>query len=174
MASDLAVVTAAVAVVIALVLLVIVIRQSRALRLLAGEMVRLRTDIEAQDQRIAELDDECSAAVRAFELVLEHEAATTASGDDELGDADRVAVITDISDRLGVAGDDELTRARIASVTLGGPLIKVAAFSHGVRHALDEEQRMRISYAVRKELRRQRKMRRRRRTRQSPSKEWAG
>jgi len=173
MATDLAVVTAAVAAVIALVLLGIVIRQGRELRLLTGEIARLHSDIESQDQRIAELGDECSAAVRAFELVLEQEAPAVGA-DDDAGDTDRVAIITDISDRLGVAGDVELTRARIASVTLGGPLIKVAAFSHGVRHALDEEQRMRISYAVRKELRRQRKMRRRRRTRQSLSKEWAG
>src|SRR5262245_22313012 len=173
MATDLAVVTAAVAAVIALVLLGIVIRQGRELRLLTGEIARLHSDIESQDQRIAELGDECSAAVRAFELVLEQEAPAVGAGDDA-GHTDHVAIITEISDRLGVAGDDELTRAKIASVTLGGPLIKVAAFSHGVRHALDEEQRMRISYAVRKELRRQRKMRRRRRTRQSLSKEWAG
>ncbi|MFY9916558.1 MAG: hypothetical protein WAK18_17930, partial [Nocardioidaceae bacterium] len=81
-----------------------------------------------------------------------------------------VPLITDISHRRADA--DDLTTARIASVTLGGPLIKVAAFSHGVRRALDEEQRMRISYAVRKELRRQRKLRRRRRSEQAPSKGW--
>jgi len=51
---------------------------------------------------------------------------------------------------------------RVASVTLSGPLIKVAAFSHGVRRALDEESRMRVAYAFRKELRRQRRVRRKR------------
>lgn len=59
--------------------------------------------------------------------------------------------------------DDDLSAARIASVTLGPPLIKIAAFSSGVRRALSDEQRMRVSYAVRKELRRQHKLRRRRR-----------
>lgn len=49
---------------------------------------------------------------------------------------------------------------RVASVTLAGPLIKVAAFSHGVRRALAEESRMRVAHAFRRELRRQRRMRR--------------
>jgi hypothetical protein len=79
-----------------------------------------------------------------------------------------VPVITGISD-----GDDvDLGATRVASVTLARPLIKATAFSHGVRHALHEEQRMRISYAMRKELRRQRKMRRRRRAQRSRSEGW--
>jgi hypothetical protein len=47
-------------------------------------------------------------------------------------------------------------------VTFAGPLIKAAALSHGLQHALREESRMRIGYAVRRELKRQRKLRRRR------------
>ena len=58
--------------------------------------------------------------------------------------------------------EPELGVTRVPSVTLSGPLIKVAAFSHGVRRALDEESRMRVAYAFRKELRRQRKVRRKR------------
>ncbi len=80
---------------------------------------------------------------------------------------EQVSVITRVPEP-----EDDPTTARIASVALGGPLIKVAAFSYGVRHALDEEQRMRISYAVRMELRRQRKMRRRRRAQRAPSEGW--
>ncbi len=59
--------------------------------------------------------------------------------------------------------DPDMTAARVASVTLSEPLIKVAAFTHGVRRALDEEQRMRMSATFRRELRRQRKLRRRQR-----------
>jgi hypothetical protein len=59
-------------------------------------------------------------------------------------------------------GEPDPTVARVASVTLSGPLIKVAAFSSGVRRALDEETRMRVAYAFRKELRRQRRVRRQR------------
>lgn len=60
-------------------------------------------------------------------------------------------------------GTSAMTVARVASVTLSEPLIKVAAFTHGVRRALDEEQRIRISATFRRELRRQRKLRRRQR-----------
>jgi hypothetical protein len=79
----------------------------------------------------------------------------------------QVAVITAINDD---GADLEITRARVASVTLARPLIKVAALSFGFRHALRDEQRFRIRYAMRQELRRQAKMRRRRRARKAPSK----
>lgn len=82
-------------------------------------------------------------------------------------DAD-VSVITHLDDDP----DRDLTTARLASVTLGGPLIKVAALSHGVRRALREEHRMRILYVVRKEMRRQRKIRRRGRAERAPSEGW--
>lgn len=81
---------------------------------------------------------------------------------------EEVSVIT----HLDVDPGPPPTTARVASVTLGGPLIKVAAFTHGVRRALREEQRMRIAYVVRKELRQQRKTRRRRRGEQAPSQGW--
>lgn len=71
-----------------------------------------------------------------------------------------VPLITQLADETPTDADD-LTTARVASVTLGPPLIKAAAFTYGVRRALGDEQRMRVSYAVRKELRRQRKLRRR-------------
>jgi hypothetical protein len=71
-----------------------------------------------------------------------------------------VAVITGMAAEQ--ADDLDLSVSRVASVTLAGPLVKIAAFSHGLRRALDEESRMRISYAMRKELKRQRKLRRQR------------
>jgi hypothetical protein len=67
--------------------------------------------------------------------------------------------------------EPDLSVSRVASVTLAGPLIKVAAFSHGVRRALAEESRMRVAYAFRKELRRQRKVRRKRSAARPPGKE---
>jgi hypothetical protein len=85
--------------------------------------------------------------------------APMAAPDPAPGPADPVAVITRVPDSV----DPELSTSRVASVTLAGPLLKAAAFSYGLRHALHEEQRMRISYAMRKELRRQRKLRRHRR-----------
>jgi hypothetical protein len=70
-----------------------------------------------------------------------------------------VVVITELTDAS--PGPADITRARIASVTLGRPLIKLAAFSYGLRRALDDEHRLRTTLAFRQELRRQRKLRRR-------------
>lgn len=89
-------------------------------------------------------------------------------GDDDSAGA--VPVITDLDD---VAPDRPAAGgARIVSVTVGVPLVKVAALASGVRRALSEENRMRVAYAVRKELRRQRKMRRRQRAQRAPSPGW--
>jgi hypothetical protein len=76
------------------------------------------------------------------------------------GDLEPVAVITG----LLPVGDPEpsahVSTGRVVSVTLAGPMIKAVALSHGVRRALGEERRMRIAYAFRKELKRQRRARR--------------
>jgi hypothetical protein len=48
----------------------------------------------------------------------------------------------------------------VVSTTLGEPLIKMAALSHGVRQALREERRAHLAYQVRREYRRRRRARR--------------
>ena len=173
--TELAVAMAVAAAVLALVLLTVVVRQNRAVGRLRSDLDETRSTLATIREQGEELLAQHEETTRALELALTAppppEAATVDAEQD-------VTVITDISARLRGVSDpasgveDDLSTARIASVTLGGPLIKVAAFGHGVRHALDEEQRMRISYAVRKELRRQRKMRRRRRVDQAPSRGW--
>ena len=55
---------------------------------------------------------------------------------------------------------DPVTARPVTRVTLGEPLVKVAAFSFGVRRALTEENRALIAYRVRRELKRRRGMRR--------------
>lgn len=45
----------------------------------------------------------------------------------------------------------------VVSTTLGEPLIKMSAFSHGVRQALREERRAHLAYQVRREYRRRRR-----------------
>jgi len=73
--------------------------------------------------------------------------------------AERVPVITDF--RAGRPEDPPVpTLARVVSVVVAGPMVKVAAFSHGVRRALDDETRVRVAYAFRKELKQQRKLQR--------------
>jgi hypothetical protein len=46
---------------------------------------------------------------------------------------------------------------RVVGTTLGEPLLKFAALSHGVRHALREEKRAHLAYQVRREYRRRRR-----------------
>lgn len=72
---------------------------------------------------------------------------------------ENVVVITELSEESPELAD--VSPARIASVTFGRPLIKAAAFGYGVRRALGEEHRVRMTLAFRQELRRQRKLRRR-------------
>lgn len=56
---------------------------------------------------------------------------------------------TDVPDRL------------VLGATLGEPLVKAAAFTHGIRRALSAESRNRIRFAMRQEVRRSRRERRR-------------
>jgi len=73
-------------------------------------------------------------------------------------------VITQVGDHAleasspddGVAVPDRL----VLSATLGEPLVKVAAFSHGVRRALSAESRNRIWFEMRREVRASRRRRR--------------
>lgn len=48
----------------------------------------------------------------------------------------------------------------VLSATVGEPLVKMAAFAHGVRRALTPENRNRIRFEMRREIRRARKARR--------------
>lgn len=51
----------------------------------------------------------------------------------------------------------QVSTQRVVSATLGEPLIKAAAFGHGVRRALREDRRAHLAYQVRREYRRRRK-----------------
>lgn len=146
------------------------VRLQRQVRQLSSELTDLRESLQHESaSSAAEQITEPPESDFEPEPEPEHEpaAAFEAPAMGLAEQPEQVSVITAIPEP-----EDDLTTVRIASVALGGPLIKVAAFSHGVRRALDEEQRMRISYAVRKELRRQRKIRRRRRSQRAPSEGW--
>lgn len=178
MTANVAIAMASAAALLALVLLWLVLRLHRLVRSLQTRLQDIAVQHETARGQLDDVASDQRATLHAVELVLQDGPSSRRTAPDETEGVDEpdalddksVPLITDISQRRADAGD--LTTARIASVTLGGPLIKVAAFSHGVRRALDEEQRMRISHAVRKELRRQRKLRRRRRNEQAPSKGW--
>lgn len=55
----------------------------------------------------------------------------------------------------------QLTTRQFATVALGESLVTVAAFGHGLRRALSAENRNRIAFEMRREVRRARKQRRR-------------
>lgn len=54
----------------------------------------------------------------------------------------------------------EVTNSVVLSATIGEPLVKAAAFAHGLRRALTPENRNRIRFEMKRELRRSRKARR--------------
>jgi hypothetical protein len=56
---------------------------------------------------------------------------------------------------------EPLTAQQFASVALGESLVRILAFGYGVRRALSAENRNRIRFEVRREIRRSRKQRRR-------------
>lgn len=82
--------------------------------------------------------------------------------------AEAVVSITDVSTQPR----DHFNVTRVASVTLARPLLKAAALSYGLRRALDTDSRLRIAHAMRKELKQQQKLRRRRAAHRAPSQEW--
>ena len=74
-------------------------------------------------------------------------------------------VITTVGDQTAVpatAGPvQSLTAGQFASVAAGESLVRILSFGYGVRRALSAENRNRIAFEVRREVRRSRKQRRR-------------
>ena len=68
-------------------------------------------------------------------------------------------LITDIGVEHAEPADEAPTRL-VLSATVGQPLVRLAALAYGVRTALTPENRNRIRFAMRRELRRSRKQRR--------------
>ena len=108
-----------------------------------------RADVESLRARVEEL---------SAELATSRAATVTPPGADY--------VITTAGD-LSRADLPQVPERAVLSVTLGEPLVKLAAFGHGVRRALSPESRNRIAFEMRREVKRARKARRRaaRRTR---------
>ena len=71
-------------------------------------------------------------------------------------------VITDAGEPGAVSAPEPVAvpNRLVLSATVGAPLVKVAAFSHGVRRALAPETRNRIWFEMRREVRASRKRRR--------------
>jgi outer membrane murein-binding lipoprotein Lpp len=121
---------------------------------LAGRRARAReaaarADVETLRARVEELSDELAASRVA-----------------SVGTAPADYVITTAGD-LPRADLPQVSERAVLSLTVGEPLVKLAAFGYGVRRALSAESRNRIFFEMRREVKRARKARRRaaRRTR---------
>jgi hypothetical protein len=151
------------------VLAVVVVRLSLQVR-------RLSTDLAAVVDRPAVVAVDASATALAQQpaSLSRHETRLRQPSPSETAPpapTPSVPVITGLPDHDG-PDDLDLTARRVASVTLARPLVKVASLSYGLRRALDDEHRFKVRYAIRQELRRQRKLRRRRKSGRAPSMGW--
>jgi outer membrane murein-binding lipoprotein Lpp len=149
-------VTAAAAVVVAVVVAVLVSRAAR--RRWQAQLDAARADVEALTARVDDLVDHRAPA----------ETATKAAREPVPGPPE--FVITSLPDGtvprhadLEVArpAGAQLTAGQFASVAVGESLVRVLSFGYGVRRALSAENRNRIRFEMRREVKHARRQRRR-------------
>ncbi len=135
--------------------LLLVSRRARAREHAA--LATATADVEALRARVEELSAEL-AGPRAPAPSQTEYLITTAGGDG--------------ADRRNLP---QVPERAVLSVTLGEPLVKLAAFGYGLRRVLSAESRNRITFEMRREVKRARKARRRaaRRTRPAGAEESA-
>lgn len=140
----LAAVAGAAAMLLLVGLVLVMTRRRRSRHDLEAMLAAAQRETDALRQRLEELTAASKPVVpdRA-DFVITH-----------VGEPDDPAL--EPASRTGVAVPDRL----VLSATLGEPLVKVAAFSHGVRRALSAESRNRIWFEMRREVRASRRQRR--------------
>ncbi|HSE08206.1 MAG TPA: hypothetical protein VLB29_06030 [Nocardioidaceae bacterium] len=126
--------------------LVLVLNGRRARGREQAALAAARADMETLRAQVEELSGELAATRGAASVVpASAEYVITTAGEAAPDGAD----LPTISDRA------------VLSVTLGEPLVKVAAFGYAVRRALSPQTRNRIAFEMRREVKRARKERRR-------------
>lgn len=146
MSPGLEVAIAAAATVVVLLLLTVVLRRARrARRRLEDELAASREELAAVQRRLDALARrlEPRPVPDATEYVI------TTAGEPDPDDVAAAAPPVPVSGR------------QFASLALGESLVTVISFGHGVRRALSAENRNRIGFEMRREVRRSRKQRRR-------------
>lgn len=135
---------AAVALVVAAGLLALVARRDRRVRAgLVDELAEARAETGELRSRLEALE-------------------RTTAGRREGSAVPAEFVITDAgTDRLPEADSPRVPDGLVLSATVGKPLVRALAFAHGVRRALSAESRNRIRFAMRQEVRRTRRRRKR-------------
>jgi hypothetical protein len=124
--------------------------------LLAGRR-RTRAELEASRREVTALQDRLDRLAEDMERAVTRAAATPV-----VPQAEYLITTAGTGDDGALDGDTVRVPDRaVASVALGEPLLKAAAFGFGVRRALSAESRNRIGFEMKRELRRSRKQRRR-------------
>ncbi len=126
---------------------VVLARSSRRARArLEGELAASREELQPVQKRLGGLSRQVEPARSA-----EEEFVITTAGLPEPRRSDEVAP-SDVPDR-------QLTAKEFTSVALGESLVTLASLAYGVRRALSPENRNRIAFEMRREVRRARKQR---------------
>jgi len=144
---------AAVAVVLAVLATVALRASRRERRRLAAQVDAAHADVEALRERVAELSRRLAGVRPAADAREAHEFVITSLPDGRL--------------RGTLAAEDEpepagtpLSAGQFASVALGESLVRVLSLGYGVRRALSAENRNRIRFEMRREVKRSRRQRR--------------
>ena len=129
------------------IMVVLLLRGRRAEAREQAALASARADVEELRARLEELSSQLAAS--------QEEASAVPPKDEYL--------ITTVGARSDEPSDElsQVPDRAVLSVTLGEPLVKVAAFGFGLRRALSAESRNRITFEMRREVKRARKERRR-------------
>lgn len=123
----------------------VTVSATRARRRLADELAASREELAAVQRRLDGLARRVPPATPPQEFVI-----TTAGSPDVPTESAPAPLVR-----------QELSARQFASVALGESLVTIASFGYGVRRALSPENRNRIAFEMRREVRRARKQRRR-------------
>jgi hypothetical protein len=124
---------------------------ARGRRRLEADLAAARSDVQGLRERLDQLSAQnaaCPSSTRGLPVTQEYLITTAGT----VGPTPTV-----VPDRA------------VLSLTLGRPLVKMAAFAYGVGRALSPENRNRIAFEMRREVKRSRKQRRREQRRRTPA-----
>jgi hypothetical protein len=140
--------TAVLLLILLFVLLAVVLSARRRLQ---QALVAARAEVEVLRRRLDEVEAAHAAAI-APPVVPPTEYVITTAG---------VPTGSTKGESTHGGSADAVPNRAVLSVTFGEPLVKAVAFGYGVRRALSAESRNRITFEIRREIRRARKQRRR-------------
>jgi len=148
-------VLAGVGVVVLVLLLVVLVSLLRTGRRTRAELAASRVDLAGLRDEVDALRSAAARAEVEPNPVREQEFVITTLPD---GTTRAAAAIPEDDDRLPVR---QLTAGEFASVAVGESIVRLVSLGYGVRRALSAENRNRIRFEMRREVKRSRKQRRR-------------